>query len=253
METTNHAPTATPQQPLLFKQIEGLDPTKHGHLKLDRANRNYRFVRNVSAVPVTILEFWAAGIDYPIIFTEGPEPVPLVALSYKPDDNLFVDHAGVWNPDTYIPTYVRGFPFAVVDDTTSQKLVACVDVQGQGIGTEAGEALFEDGKPSAMLNEILEFCRGHHQAFTNTREFGRILAASGVLVPHQATVALGAGREDAKIVGFQAIDANRLLSLPETTFMNWRQRGILPAVYQHLHSLCCWRKISSAAQRRLSN
>jgi hypothetical protein len=255
METTNGGtpPTQDIRQPLLFKQIEGLDSARHKHLKLDRVNRNYRFVRNVSAVPVTILEFWSAGIDYPIIFTEGPEPLPLVALSYKPEDNLFVDSAGVWNPDTYIPTYVRGYPFAVIDDSASQKLVACVDAQGQGIGTETGEALFENDKPTAMLNEIMEFCRGHNDAFRNTRELGRILAAAGVLVPHQATVTLGAGREDAKIVGFQAVDAKKLLALPEETFMNWRKREILPAVYQHLHSLCCWRKISAAAQKRLAN
>jgi hypothetical protein len=254
MAMTNGAAAPPPEtkQPLLFKQIEGLDPARHGNLKLDRVHRNYRFVRNVSAVPVTILEFWAAGVDYPIIFTEGPEPVPLVALSYRPEENLFVDSAGVWSPETYIPTYVRGYPFAVIDDLTTQRMVACVDAQGQGIGPEIGEALFENGKPTAMLNEIIEFCGGHTNAFRNTREMGRILAESGVLVPHQATVNLGAGREDARISGFQAVDANKLLELPDETFLTWRKRGILPAVYQHLHSLCCWRKISAAAQKRLA-
>ena len=255
MQTTNGGTPPNPEfrQPLLFKQIEGLDSVRHKNLKLDRVNRNYRFMRNVSAVPLTMLEFWSAGIDYPIIFTEGPDPVPLAALSYKPDDNLFVDNDGVWNVDTYVPSYVRGYPFAVIDDPNTQKLAACVDAQGQGIGTETGEALFENDKPTPMLNDILEFCRTHNEAFRATREIGRLLAAEGLLVPHQATVALGAGREDARIVGFQAVDAKKLMTMPEATFITWRKAEILPAIYQHLHSLCCWRKISAAAQRRLAN
>jgi hypothetical protein len=71
------------------------------------------------------------------------------------------------------------------------------------------------------------------------------------LIPHQATVPLGPGREDAKIVGFQAVDAAKLAALPDKTFLAWRKRGMLPLIYQHLNSLCCWRNISAAAQKRL--
>ncbi len=67
----------TRQQPLLFKRLEPFEPARHTGLKYDRSNRNYHFAEGVSVVPLTMQEFVTAGVYYPIIFSEGPQPMPM--------------------------------------------------------------------------------------------------------------------------------------------------------------------------------
>jgi hypothetical protein len=239
------------RQPLLFKRLEPIDPARHAGLKLDRANRNYRFAAGVNAVPLTMQEFAAAAGHYPIVFSDGPEPVPLAVLGYRPGENLFVEPDGSWTPGFHIPWYVRCYPFAVLPGREPGSLVPCLDAEGAGIGPLIGEPLLENGAVSAMLQEILRFCQAYNQASDETRALGKALATAGMLTPHEATIALGGTRPTARLGGFRAADVAKFQALPDKIFLIWRKKGLLGAVYQHFQSLNSWPALSAAAVRRL--
>jgi SapC len=238
------------QQPLLFKRLEPLDPARHTGLKLDRAGRNYRFAQAVSVIPLTMQEFVTAGVYYPIVFSEGPQPMPLAVLGYKPGENLFVDAEGQWAAGVYIPWYVRCYPFAMLDGPPETPFVACVDAEGAGIGPLIGDLLLENNELTPMTQEILRFCHGYNRALNETRELGKVLHGSGLLAPHEATIGLGGDRKPARLTGFHAVEPKKFHELPDKTFLAWRKKGLLTAVYQHLQSLSCWPALSIAAADR---
>ena len=244
------SPAARQPKPL-FKRLEPLNPTRHQGLRLDRTGRNYRFAGAVSAVPLALSEFAACGVAYPIVFSAGPEPMPLAVLGYQPDENLFVEPDGSWAAGRYVPWYVRCYPFAVLDGNEPGSPVACLDAEGAGIGPLTGDLLLEAGELSPMLQEILRFCMGYHRALAETRELGKALEGAGLLTRHAATIALGAERKPVQLSGFWAVDAEKFQALPDKTFLAWRRKGLLGAVYQHLHSLHCWPALSLAAARKL--
>ena len=101
--------------PLFYNKIVPLDSRVHGGLKLNRA-AGYGFASAASAVPVGFVEFAAASQSYPILFTTGADPMPVVLLGARPGENLFVSPEGVWQPDSYIPAYARAYPFIFIED-----------------------------------------------------------------------------------------------------------------------------------------
>jgi hypothetical protein len=244
-------PAAQQQQPLFFKRLEPLDSTRHRGLKIDRANRNYRFAETASIVPVTMQEFVTAGVYFPIVFTDGPEPMPFAVLGYRPGENLFVEPDGGWTFGTYLPWYIRCYPFAVLDGPQPNSLVACLDAEGPGIGPLVGDLILENDAASPAAVEIFRFCQGYNRSLRETRALGKVLHASGLLQPHEATVGLGGDRKPARLTGFYAVDVDKFNALPDKTFLAWRKQGLLTAIYQHLHSLSCWPAVSNAASRRL--
>ena len=241
----------TRQQPLLFKRLEPFDPARHTGLKYDRSNRNYHFAEGVSVVPLTMQEFVTAGVYYPIIFSEGPQPMPMAVLGYRPGENLFVDAEGGWATGVYVPWYVRCYPFAILDGPQPDSFVACLDAEGPGIGPLVGDLLIENEEITPPIQEILRFCHAYNLALRETRELGKLLHASGLLVQHEATVGLGGERKPARLTGFYAVEAKKFNELPDKTFLAWRKKGLLSAVYQHLQSLSCWPAISTAASAML--
>jgi hypothetical protein len=238
------------RQPILYKRLEPIEPSRHRGLKLDRMGRNYRFVANESVIPLAMSEFVTAGVYYPIVFSDSPEPMPLAVLGYKPGENLFVDAEGRWTAGVYVPWYVRCYPFAMLNGP-EDSFVPCVDVEGSGIGPLVGDLLLENDEPTPMLHEIMRFCHGYNRALKETRELGQVLRASGLLAAHEATIGLGGERKPARLTGFHAVDVTKFQELPDKTFLAWRKKGLLTAVYQHLHSLSCWPILSAAAAAKL--
>jgi hypothetical protein len=145
MPETTTPPAA--RLPLFFNQIVGVDPKLHGKLRLDRSG-GFGFAASAQFVPIGLEEFAAAAQDYPILFTADEPAIPIALLGLQQGGNLFVHPDGSWRPETYIPAYVRAFPFVFVASTTSQDLFLGMEPDAACLSTALGEPLFEDDKPS---------------------------------------------------------------------------------------------------------
>lgn len=230
-----------PPLPLFFKRVVGVNPQLHGHLKLDRAI-GFGFAAKAQSVPIGLTEFDAISQHYPILFTTGANPVPVALLGLREGDNLFVRADGTWQPDAYVPAYVRAFPFIFVEDAGNKSLVVGMEPDAEQIRPDAGQPLFEDGRPSPALNEAVGFCQAFREAVTAAANFGRALEAAKLLEEEEATVNFTAGGT-ARIRGFKIVKPERLAEVDDATFLDWRRMGYLNAVYAHLFSAGRWGRL----------
>lgn len=233
-------PPAQPM-PLFFKRVVGVNPQLHSHLKLDRSV-GYGFAARAQSVPIGLTEFDAAAQHYPILFTAGANPVPVALLGLRDGQNLFVRPDGGWQSDAYVPAYVRAFPFIFVEDADNKTLVVGMEPDAAHIRQDAGQGLFEDGRPSPALNEAVGFCQAFREAVTAAANFGRALEAAKLLEEEEATVNFTAGGS-ARIRGFKILKPERLAEVDDATFLDWRRMGYLNAIYAHLFSAGRWGRL----------
>lgn len=232
-------------QPLFYKRPEPLDWARHKTLGI-AAKGNYGFARTANAVMLTAMEFALASRSYPIVFTSHEDPAPVAILGVRRNENLFV-RDGNWIPYTYIPAYIRRYPFAFVESEDKKRLILCVDVEAEAV-LENGEAKFFDdnGKPSEFTEKALEFCRSFQAQYNVTRQLVALLKKHDLLVPRQANITLPGG-EKAAINDFLVADEQRLDGIEDEIFLEFRKMRILPFLYFHLMSLANFRDLAERA------
>ena len=172
MTDTNNSPLEG--NVLFYVNPEPLDQSVHGTLGVNPTDKPYAFVAQTNIVPLTVTEFAAAALSYPIIFT-GDNRQPVVVMGLRQGENLFVADDGEFRADAYVPAYVRRYPFVFADDKQNQRLILCID-RGAAIVAEAGEnPLFVEGQPSDYTNMAMEFCNNFEQERQRTESFVQLI------------------------------------------------------------------------------
>jgi SapC protein len=239
------APAATPQQPapdarfpLFYRSLTPLDAARHGGKSL-KQRIGYDFARSSHAVLLNGSEFEAAARFYPIVFTPAPASAALAVVGVRRDRNLFVDAAGDWRPGTYIPAYIRRYPFIFHESADKQQYTLCLDETSGALEDGKDRPLFSGSKPTPIVQDALKFCAAFQRDYTSTHEFVEQLSERGILIPNQAEITLNSG-EKLAVTGFHIIDRDRFAGLPDSAFLEWRRKGWLPWVYAHFVSHGNW-------------
>ena len=230
---------------MFFRRVVGVNPATNPGLRLDRST-GFAFAARAQSVPLGLGEIEIAAQHYPILFTSGPEPMPVALLGLRQDQNLYVTSGGEWRPDCYVPAYVRAFPFILVQDPASENLFVAMDPDAAALTSSAGTPLFEDARPTAALNEAIAFSTTLRDAVAAATTFGRALDAAGLLAEEEATINFAVGGA-AVVRGFKMIKPDRLGRLDDDLFLDWRRMGWVAAIYAHLHSACHWRRLIELA------
>ncbi len=241
-------PPAAPPLPLFFRRVVGVNPQLHGSLKLDRA-AGFRFAAGAQSIPIGLTEFEATAQHYPLLFTTGPNPVPVALLGLRDGQNLFVRPDGAWLQDCYVPAYCRAFPFIFVEDAESKTLFVGMEPDADQIRPDAGQPLFEDGRPSPALNEAVGFCQAFRESVHAAATFGKALENAKLLEEEEATVNFTVGGA-AHVRDFKMVKPERLAELDDATFLEWRRMGYLAAIYAHLFSAGRWGRLIELASPR---
>ncbi len=237
-----------PAMPLFFKRIVGVNPSLHGGMRLDRS-AGYAFSAHAQSVPIGLGEFDAASQHYPVLFTTGPNPTAVALLGLSEGANLFVQPDGKWRSDTYVPAYIRAFPFIFVEDDKTKTLFVGMEPDADCLRPDTGAPLFEDGKPTPALNDAIQFCQAFRDNLAAAGAFGRALDAQGLLEDEEATINYTAGG-GTRIRGFKILKPERLDKVPDETYLDWRRRGWIGAIYAHLHSAARWGRLIELAAPR---
>jgi hypothetical protein len=245
-ETT--APTPGPALPLFFHRVVGLNPDQHGALKLDRGT-GYGFAARAASIPIGLGEFAIASRFYPIVFASSAVPAPVALVGLNELGNLFVDSAGGWRTDCYVPAYVRAFPFVIIGDPAGGPAHVGIEEGAASLAGPGGEPLFEGGKPTAVASEAVKLAAATRDALAGASAFARALDAAGLLREEEATVTFKAGGTS-RVRGFRLAAQDRLDALPDDTFLDWRRRGWLAPIYAHLHSAANWSRLVDLAAER---
>ena len=241
-----------PLMPLFYKKPTPLDAKTHAKMALKK-NFGLGFTKGVNAVPINLIELPQVCHYYPIAFAPDATGTPVAILGLRDNENLFLSDNGEWEADTYIPAYIRRYPFIFSEMPNSDQLSLCIDLD-DSIVEENGEQRFFDaeGKPSALANNALEFCKSYHAAAQHTIEFGKAMAAAGILSDRQAEIAVGQGKK-INFSGFRIIDEAKLADLDEKTFLEWRKKSWLPFIYAHLFSGAQWQRLTKLLNKRMEN
>jgi hypothetical protein len=225
--------------PLFYHDPRAVTAERHGDFKI-RAETDFTFANSTNAVPITLPEFVLAARHYPIVFV-GAELVPTVALGLREDQNVFVDDKGQWERFCYVPAYVRRYPFILLGKQEDERLQLGIDHEANSNGAVA-RALFEGEKETQVVNDALDLCQQFHGAYGATSEFSQMLKDSDLVEERSLEIDLADG-EKLDIGAFACINEQKLRDMSDDTFLEWRKKGWLAAMYFHIASLNNWEMV----------
>ncbi|HEY0129896.1 MAG TPA: SapC family protein, partial [Allosphingosinicella sp.] len=197
--------------PIFYGGLEPLSSSVHGGYR-SRTSDRAPFLTSNHAVPITVDEFVAIQRHFPIVFSIGDNPVPLALMGLNEGVNVFVDETGKPIGDIYLPAYVRRYPFMLARlQPDAQELSLCFDPTSGLVGDfEEGDALFDDGKPSATTNNILKFCEEFELSAQRTVAFMTELKDAGLLMDGEVSIQPMGSEQPFVYRGFQMINEEKL-------------------------------------------
>lgn len=231
--------------PLFYNTLEPLSSDAHAGFKV-RPAEGATFLVNQHAIPLTVDEFPMAQRHFPIIFSQGDEPVPLALMGMNEGVNVFIDDNGLLrDPYTYVPAYVRRYPYMLARlSPEAQELTLCFDPTSPTIGDfEDGEPLFDQGQPTDLTKSILEFNQQFEEAGARTAQFMAELGDLDLLQDGEVTIQPDGADKPFLYSGFRMISEEKLRELRGDQLRKIVQSGMLPLIYAHLFSLSLTREI----------
>jgi hypothetical protein len=224
--------------PLLYESVVPLNRRDHRNWRAKSTNRA-TWLASQNIIPLTVDEFRRAQHHYPIVFSTGPDPVPLALMGLVPGANAFVDGEGVVAEGAYLPAYARRYPFLLAKLTPDAgESSLCFDPASDLVGAfDEGAELFQGDRPTEACQNILQFCEDFDGAGVRTRAFVSELVKRELLVDAETAVRQDASGPAEIFRGFQIIDEGKLHKLRGNLFGQWARSGFLQLVYAHLFSL----------------
>jgi len=233
------------QLPLFYKALEPLSSEAHANFKVREAD-SAPFVVDQHAVPVTVEEFPLVQRHMPIVFTLGDEAVPIALMGMNEGVNVFFDENGrLLDGTIYLPAYIRRYPYLLAKlRPDAQELSLCFDPTTETLGAfEDGRPLFEDGKPTEIVTNILSFNEQFEEAGARTGNFMTELKAMGLLMDGEITIQPDGAEQPFIYRGFQMVNEEKLAELRGDQLRKIHKNGMLPLIYAHLFSLSLMREV----------
>src|SRR5579872_4033710 len=221
-----------------YGKVIPLDRQRHAGLGL--RPRSQAWAASLNSVFVNAAEMPRAGLDYPLAFVrdQAGAYLPVAVLGLRECENLFVDAAGAWQPQAYLPAYVRRHPFCLAEVPAQEGAAArqLICVQEDQLDP-AGEPLFDaKGEPTAAWAPLRQLIDAMQGALAQTREFARRLDELGLYAPFDAIAQPSGGRQ-LRLNGLYRVDEQKLNAVDAERLRPLRERGELRVVYAHLLSL----------------
>ena len=216
-------------QLLFYENAVPVSSARHKKMSV-RTGADYKFAEKVNSVPLTVIEFGQAAIEYPIVFTGNADTVmPCAILGATATKNLFVKPDGSWG-GKYVPAFVRRYPFVFAQDAGGKQLILHIDESFEGCNEkDRGERLFDsEGNQTQYLKSVLTF-----------------LQELDLLRPMEAQFSLPSG-ERQSLSGFQTVDREKLKAVSNEDLGKMMRTDELECIYLHLGSL---RHFGSLAER----
>ena len=221
---------------LLYKEIKALNRDEHKGLKIKPAT-DCAFAASTHLVPLAGLEFFQAARHYPIVFIGSDEQLmPIALLGMAEGQNSYLDAFGQWQANTYVPAFVRRYPFVLAQDETDNFTV-CFDAAYPGWNEEEGRELFNgEGENTEYLNEMIQFLQNFTHEMERTRDLVKALNELQLLVPRTLQLTHSSG-ESFVLRDFHAVDETRFAELTDEQVLELHKKGFLGWIYAHLMSL----------------
>ncbi len=226
------------QLPLFYKDLLPLSSNIHSSFKTRTADAA-PFLAETHAIPITTDEFAMAQRYFPIVFSVGENPVPLALMGLNEGVNVFVDNDGKLLNETYVPAYIRRYPFMLARlRPDSEELSLCFDPKSELVGEfDEGNALFDGDKPSETTNNILRFCEEFEMSVQRTSAFVKELQELDLLIDGEVTIQPNGSDQPFIYRGFQMVSEEKFRDLRGDALRKMNQNNMLPLIMAHFFSL----------------
>lgn len=225
-------------QLLIYENAAPLAKDRHAKHSVE-VDTNYSYTKNLNALPVLAAEFIAAAREYPIVFSRAGDDLiqPVVLLSLRGEENLFVDDKGSWTAD-YVPAFLRRYPFVFSRSGDGTTFTLCIDEAYKGFNADGkGERLFTDaGEPTPYVNNVLAFLQSFQAEHNRTQEFCKKLDELELFESQNAVWTSPTG-EKVALTGFMSISRDKLAAVPPKMLQGMVANGEMDWLYAHLFSL----------------
>jgi SapC len=230
--------------PLLYKDLIPISQQEHATWRY-QTSEFAPFLKTEHAIPITSEEFAACQRFYPIIFSAGDAPVPLILMGLNEGVNTYIDDDGKMMIDAYVPAYIRRYPFLLAKlRPDTDELSLCVDPTSNVMGPfDDGDPVFEGDGPSEATKNVLQFCEQFEQAGQMTGNFMNELKALDLLMEGEVTIQTDPDTPPFIYRGFQMVNEEKLRDLRGDQLRKMMQNGMLPLIHAHLFSLGIMREI----------
>lgn len=226
------------KQMLFYQDLVALSAEAHGQWKFVPP-QDFRFAAEANSIPLLVPEIGDAAREYPVAFVQLADGQFTLAciLGVRADENLFVSETnGRWT-GRYLPAFVRRYPFIISEMPDGRQLV-CVDQAASSLIGEnlSGEALFSEGKPSEMTQQLMKFLETFRTQADETAAWVKRINDLGLLEAVSADARLNSG-ERFVINGLFMVSEKKLHSLPAAEIQALFERGDLARIHAHQLSL----------------
>lgn len=226
------------RMPMFYNTVVPVSSRAHADLKFN-TTPDFSFARNINVIPIAVEEFAIAQRFYPILFAPTGEGHPMALVGLKEGENRFVNEKGEWRKGTYVPGYVRRYPFILARrDAQSDEFTLGMDDTSSRLSKAEGEPLFNGDKPSDLTNQAVEFCQNYERAAHQTRLFCQVLKEHELL--RTGEVQLMVNGKPTKYEGFRMVDEQKLNNLSEEVTAKLVKNGAITAIHAHLFSLAAF-------------
>lgn len=221
---------------LIYDKIVPLNKDRHRELRLNIKSAD--FARSAHYVPMEGAELFHAARDLAVVFAGADEQSlgPVALLGIREGENLFVNEAGHWEAGTYIPAFIRRYPF-ILSKGEGDNVTVCFDESYEGFSNTEGRELFmADGRASEYLTEMSNFLTGYTRDAERTRQFVQRLRELELLIKRDLRVADNQGRSYV-LRDLHMVDEEKLAKLDDATIAQLHREGFLGWIYAHLVSV----------------
>jgi len=228
----------------LYKNVEPLNRQKHKNYGVTAVSNPFDFLKDWHFVPAISPEFGFACGSYPIVFL-GDKKMPVLVMGLRQGSNVFVRPDGTFDPEHYVPAYVRRYPF-VSATNTDQPSTVCVDVDAEFVVSENPERSFfdEKGEPSEYLQQAIDFVSAFENDARATDAFVERLLALDLLEKKDVKVSNQQDPQNPVTVAeYWGVSNQKLNALSAEQLKELQDSGMLTAIYAHLFSLQRWDRI----------
>lgn len=242
--------TAMPQSslPMFYHSLHAVDPVVHLGWGV-RSHTDLSAAQSANAVPLGAGEFWHASGHYPIVFgPAGHKSFPIAITALQEGRNLFIDANHRWLDGSYLPAWLRRYPFWMQISQDKQHAKLWFDPSAKQVvplhEDEDAQPLFDyQGKPNLALQRIIAFCKRCDADIVQTSAFMQALEEHHLLVDRSVTMELSPGAPYT-LRGFRMVDEAAYHRLPDTVLAQWVRNGWTSLIALHFISVQQnWRKL----------
>jgi len=226
-----------PKQMLIYDNVKPVSNVQHRNWSV-KTGEDFSFAKSINCLPVTTVEFPQVAQEYAIVFSGQQDSVfPIAVLGVRPDENMYLSAENTITA-TYIPAFLRRYPFVYSTYDNGDTLTLCIDEKFTGCNqNNVGERLFDaNGEQTIYLKKVLGFLNEYQVQFNRTAQLCKKLTELKLLEPMRAQIRPAKGSA-VTVGGFLTVSRKRLKELTADQLQSLVRSDALELIYLHLQSL----------------